>query len=208
MPRLVIATNNAGKLREFERLLEGCGFQLVTPRQLGVTFEPTETGSTFSANAILKAREAARLTGLPALADDSGLEVDELGGRPGIFSARYAGGDSTDPSLSDEDRVRIVLEEMEGVPSGDRTARFRCVIAIATPAGDARIVEGVFEGRIAHDPRGENGFGYDPIFIVPELGLTSAELTPAEKDALSHRGKAAVRAREILRQMANAAPTD
>ncbi len=206
-PRLVIGTNNPGKLREFRELLEGCGFELVTPRALGVPFDPEETGSTFEENATLKAVAAVRATGCVALADDSGLEVDALGGRPGIFSARYAGAGRTDAALSDEDRVRLVLDEMRGVAEDRRGARFRCVIAIATPDGEVRTVDGVFEGRIGDAPRGEHGFGYDPIFVVPELGMTSAELPPAEKNAMSHRGQAARKARELLRQMSHGDPT-
>jgi len=202
LPKLVVATNNPGKLREFQQLLDGCGFELVTPSQLGVEFAPEETGATFEENAKMKAVEAARSCLLPALADDSGLEVDHLGGRPGIFSARYAGDDRTDPSLSDEERVDIVLREMQGVTEQRRGARFRCVIAVATPAGDVRSVEGVFEGRIGRVARGEHGFGYDPIFVVPELGVTSAELAPAQKNEISHRGRAARKARELLRQIA------
>lgn len=205
--RLVIGSNNPGKLREFRELLDGCGFELVTPADLGVDFGPDETGSTFEENARIKAVAAMEATGFLALADDSGLEVDHLGGRPGIFSARYAGDDRTDPSLSDEDRVQIVLGEMRGVPDEQRAARFRCVIAIASPDGTVQTVEGVFEGRLAHETRGKNGFGYDPIFVVPELGVTSAELPPAEKNAMSHRGQAALKAREILRQIANGYPT-
>jgi len=199
--KLVIATNNPGKQREFRELLDGCGFELTGPGELGVAFEPEETGATFQENATIKAVEAARATGLPALADDSGLEVDHLGGRPGIFSARYAGDSRTNPSLSDEQRVDIVLAEMHGVPDERRGARFRCVIAVATPDGRVRTVEGVFEGRIGHEPRGANGFGYDPIFVVPELGVTSAELPPARKNAMSHRGQAARKARELLREL-------
>ncbi|HZP58372.1 MAG TPA: XTP/dITP diphosphatase [Dehalococcoidia bacterium] len=206
-PKLVIATNNPGKLREFRELLDGCGFELVTPADLGVPFGPEETGATFEENAKIKAVEAARATGLISLADDSGLEVDALAGRPGIFSARYAGAGMTDPELSDEDRVRIVLDEMRGVPDDRRSARFRCVIAIATPGGTVQTVEGVFEGRLTHEPRGANGFGYDPIFLVPELGKTSAELPPEEKNAMSHRGQAALKAREVLRQMSDGRPT-
>lgn len=205
--RLVIGTNNPGKLREFRELLDGCGFELVTPGDLGVDFGPDETGTTFDENARIKAVAAMEATGLLALADDSGLEVDHLGGRPGIFSARYAGGDRTDPALTDEDRVQIVLREMRGVPDEQRAARFRCVIAIAAPDGSVQTVDGVFEGRLAHETRGTNGFGYDPIFIVPELGVTSAELPPDEKNAMSHRGQAALKAREILRQIANGYPT-
>ncbi len=206
-PRLVVATNNPGKLREFRELLDGCGFELTTPSELGVPFEPEETGATFEENATIKAVEAARSTGLLALADDSGLEVDHLGKRPGIFSARYAGGDRTDPSLSDEQRVRIVLDEMRGVPDAQRTARFRCAIAIATPAGDVRIVEGVWEGRIGHEPRGAHGFGYDPIFVVADRGITSAEMARDEKNRMSHRGAAAHRAAAVLKEMAGGDPT-
>jgi XTP/dITP diphosphohydrolase len=201
MRQLVIATKNPGKLREFRQLLDGCGFDLTTPGQLGVPFDPEETGATFEENARIKAQEAARACGLPALADDSGLEVDALGGRPGVYSARYAGDDRTDPSLTDEQRVDVVLREMEGVPDERRTARFRCVIAVATPGGETRTVEGTFEGRLAHAPRGDNGFGYDPIFFVPELGCTSAELDPARKNAISHRGQAARKARDLLKEM-------
>ncbi len=200
---LMIATNNQGKLREFERLLEGCGFELTTPRQLGVPFDVEETGTTFAENARLKAVAAAEACGLVALADDSGLEVDHLGGRPGIFSARYAGGDRTDPNISEARQLELLLAEMQGVPDGQRTARFRCVIAIAVPGGpDVRYADGVFEGRIGHEVRGENGFGYDPIFIVEGRDVTSAELAPDEKNRISHRGQAVAKAREILKEMA------
>lgn len=199
--RLVIGTNNPGKLREFQQLLDGCGFELVTPREVGVNFDPEETGSSYAENATMKAVEAARACGLPALADDSGLEVDHLGGRPGIFSARYAGGDRTDPNISEARQLELLLEEMKGVPDEQRTARFRCVIAIATPAGDVQLVDGVLEGRIGHEVRGTHGFGYDPIFVLPERGVTSAELPPEEKNRISHRGQAAARARELLRKM-------
>ena len=207
LPKLVVATNNPGKLREFQQLLDGCGFELVTPAGLGFEFAPEETGATFEENAKIKAVEAARTCGLPALADDSGLDVDALGGRPGVVSARYAGDGRTDPSLSDEQRVDVVLAEMAGVPEERRDARFRCVIAIATPDGEVRTVAGVFEGRIGDAPRGEHGFGYDPVFVVPELGMTSAELPPTQKNAMSHRGQAALKARKILRQISDGYPT-
>jgi XTP/dITP diphosphohydrolase len=199
--RLVIATNNRGKLREFERLLEGCGFELVTPGDLGVEFGPEETGSTFEENATLKAREAARLTGLPALADDSGLEVDALDGRPGLFSARYAGGDRFSDDITESEQLRLLLKELEGVPDERRTARFVCSITVATPEGWVRNVEARWEGRIAHEPRGQNGFGYDPIFLVQRTQKTSAELPPAEKNRMSHRAQAAAMAREVLKEM-------
>ena len=200
-PKLVIGTNNEGKLREFRTLLDGCGFELVTPAELGVAFAPEETGSTFEENATIKAVEAARTSGLVALADDSGLEIDYLGGRPGIFSARYAGGDLTSDSISESEQNSIVLDELRGVPDEHRGARFRCVIAIATADGSVECVDGVFEGRIAHEPRGEQGFGYDPIFFVPSHGMTSAQLPRDEKNRISHRGEAAAKALPLLRKM-------
>jgi XTP/dITP diphosphohydrolase len=202
-PRLVLATSNRGKLREFQRLLEGAGFELVTPADVGIDWHVEETGASFEENARLKAIDAARATGLPAFADDSGLEVDHLDGRPGIFSARYAGGDRTDGSLTEREQCEMILREMHGVPDEQRSARFRCVIAIATPDGAVRTVDGVFEGRIAHEIRGAGGFGYDPIFQLPSRGVTSAQLSPEEKDALSHRGQAARKAVPILRSMAH-----
>jgi XTP/dITP diphosphohydrolase len=203
-PRLVIATNNAGKLREFERLLDGCGFELTTPRTLGVPFEVEETGTTFIENARLKAVAAADLTGYVALADDSGIEVDALGGRPGVYSARYAGKDRTSDDISEARQLALLLGEMEGVPEAERGARFCCVIAIARPGSDdVRYTEGVFEGRIGHEVRGTNGFGYDPVFLVDGRDVTSAELPPDEKNRISHRGQAAAKAREILREMAD-----
>jgi XTP/dITP diphosphohydrolase len=202
-PRIVIATNNRGKLREFQELLAESGFELVTPSDLGLEWEVEETGSTFEENATLKALDAARATGMLAFADDSGLEVDYLDGRPGIFSARYAGGDRIDGSLDERQQCEMVLREMQGVPDERRTARFRCVIAIATPEGEVHTVDGVFEGRIAREIRGENGFGYDPIFLLPGRGVTSAELPPDEKNAISHRGQAARKALAILRTLAH-----
>jgi XTP/dITP diphosphohydrolase len=203
-PRLVLATNNRGKLREFQRLLQGCGFSLVTPADLGIDWDVDETGTSFEDNARLKALDAARATGLPAIADDSGLEVDYLDGRPGIFSARYAGGNRTDGSLNEREQCEMILQELAGVPDERRTARFRCVIAIAAPGGAVRTVDGVFEGRIGHDLRGEHGFGYDPIFLVGGRDRTSAELPPDEKDALSHRGQAARKALPLLKEMSHA----
>ncbi len=200
-PRLVIATNNQGKLREFRMLLDGCGFNLVTPAELAVAFDPEETGSSFAENATIKAVAAMRSCGLIALADDSGLEIDYLGGRPGIFSARYAGGDLTSDALSEAQQNAIVLDELRGVPEEQRTARFRCVIAIATPDERVQYASGVFEGRIAHEPRGTNGFGYDPIFFVPSHGMTSAELPRDEKNRISHRGEAAAKALPLLREL-------
>jgi XTP/dITP diphosphohydrolase len=154
---------------------------------------PEETGSTYRENALLKARVAACLTGELALGDDSGLEVDALGGRPGVHSARFGG-----PGLDDAGRWRLLLEALAAIPPPQRTARFRCVIAIAGPEGAEEVVEGVVEGTILASPRGTGGFGYDPVFLVPALGRTLAELTPAEKSRVSHRGRAAAEARRRL----------
>jgi len=192
-PRLLIATNNLGKVAEFRRLLEGCGWELVTPADIGLELEVEEAGQTYAENATIKAEAYAKASGLVTLADDSGLEVDALGGRPGPLSARYAG-----PDRTDEERVQALLQELTGVPDDKRTARFRCVIAVAAPEGRVELVEGKVEGRIAHEPRGENGFGYDPVFLLPERGVTTAELPPDEKNAVSHRGAAARKARAVL----------
>jgi XTP/dITP diphosphohydrolase len=201
--RLVIATNNEGKLREFRELLADAGFELATPRELGFEFDVVETGATFRENAELKARAAAELTGELALADDSGLEVDALGGMPGVISARYAGNGRSAAGMDPVEQCRIVMRELEGVPGERRTARFRAVIAIAEPGGgDVRFAEGTFEGRIGDELRGEHGFGYDPIFVVAGSDVTSAELPPDEKNAISHRGQAARKAVEILREIA------
>lgn len=196
MPKLLIATNNPGKFREFEQLLESCGWELVSPAELGIEVEVEESGQTYAENARIKAEAYARASGLVTLADDSGIEVDALEGAPGVRSARYGG-----PGLSDEDRVRLLLRAMEGVPDDRRTARFRCVIAIATPEGEVRYAEGTVEGRVTREPRGANGFGYDPIFLLPERGLTTAELPPEEKNRISHRGRAAEKAKAILKAM-------
>ncbi len=196
MPRLLVATNNPGKVAEFRQLLEGCGWDVVTPAELGLSVQIEESGQTYAENATIKAVEYARVSGLVALADDSGLEVDALNGRPGVLSARYAG-----PDRTDEERVRALLKELRNVPDERRTARFRAVIAIAEPAGRVTLVEGAVEGRIAAEPRGENGFGYDPVFLLPQRDLTTAELPADEKNLISHRGVAARKARDVLRGM-------
>ena len=193
MPKLLLATNNQGKIAEFRYLLDGCGWQLVTPRDVGVQLDVDETGQTYLENATIKALAFARTSGLTSLADDSGLEVDALDGRPGLFSARYAGAD-----LTDGERVAALLEELADVSEDARTARFRCVIAIATANGEVQSAEGTVEGRIAVEPRGENGFGYDPVFELPDRGVTVAELAASEKHAVSHRGVAARKARKLL----------
>ena len=185
---LVLASGNRGKAREIGALLAPLGWTLLNQSDLGVA-EVEETGATFLANALLKARHAATATGRPALADDSGLEVDALDGAPGVRSARYAGGGG------DAANVAKLLEALRGVPPARRGARFRCVLALVRSPDDAAplIAEGVWEGAIAEAPRGANGFGYDPVFLVPGLARTAAELDPAEKNARSHRGQALAR---------------
>ena len=186
MKRIVLATGNAGKLRELAGMLSDSDIQIVSQTELGVT-EAYETGLSFVENAILKARNASRQTGLPAIADDSGLEVDALDGAPGIYSARYAGAEATDA-----DNTAKLLRELQDVPPEQRGARFRCAMVYLRHALDPAplICEGVWEGRILDAPRGNNGFGYDPVFLVPERGCASAELPPEEKNRLSHRGQA------------------
>ena len=189
MTRAVLASANPGKLRELGELLAPFSLELIAQSDLGVR-PAAETGSTFTENALLKARHAARHARLPALADDSGLEVDALGGRPGVWSARFAG-----EGASDAENLRQLLAELEGVPEGYRQARYQCVIVWVTSVGDQAplIAHGSWEGRIAHTPRGSGGFGYDPVFIpaIPAgAERRAAELTAGEKHAVSHRGQA------------------
>jgi XTP/dITP diphosphohydrolase len=197
MPKLLLATNNRGKAREYKSLLEGVPFEVVTPAEVGISTEVVEVGDSFEENARLKATTLARESGLLTLADDSGLEVDALGGEPGTLSARYAG-----EGASDRDRVNYLLAKLRGVPREKRTARFRCVIAIATPEGEVELCSGECHGFITLEPRGNRGFGYDPIFCLPELGKTMADLTLEEKNKISHRARAAEKARELLKRLA------
>ena len=198
--KILIATTNSAKLAEYLRLLAGILLELTTPVLENVTHHPEETGSTFEENALLKARFYSRTTGLVALADDSGLEVDALGGSPGVRSARFGGPDGTD-----QDRNRLVLMELEGVPQAQRSARFRCVIALVWPNGRQETFDGTCEGCIASRPSGDAGFGYDPIFYYPELGKTFGEVDPDVKDRHSHRGKAARKVLQRLKEAASAA---
>jgi XTP/dITP diphosphohydrolase len=181
-----VASANPGKLRELAALLAPRGWELLPQRQIGIEPAP-ETGSTFEENALLKARHAARAGRLPALADDSGIEVDALGGRPGVWSARYAGEHATD-----QENLAKMLESLRGVPLQRRTARYRCVIAYVRSSTDSRplVAEGRWEGSIATAPRGTHGFGYDPIFVPQGGQRTAAELEPVQKDAVSHRARA------------------
>jgi len=191
--RVVLATGNPGKLRQFSELLGMSGLELVRQSDFGIE-PPAETGSTFLENSLIKARNAARRTGLPAIADDSGLEVDALGGRPGLYSARYAG-----EGASDEQNLRKMLLELENVPATRRTARFRCVLAVARAGKTLATFEGVVEGTILRELRGGNGFGYDPIFIPRGDTRTAAEMPTDERNERSHRGQAS---REFLAQLA------
>jgi len=194
--RLVLASGNAGKLRELEVLLAPLGFELIAQGTLGI--EPVEeSGTTFTANALLKAQHAARASGLGALADDSGLEVDALGGSPGVRSARYAG-----ERASDQENLEKLLLELASCPPERRTARYRCVIVrVRGPADPAPVVaEGTWEGRIATAARGSGGFGYDPVFLPGGSTRTAAELTPQEKNAVSHRALALAALRRALQR--------
>ncbi|MFT3887302.1 MAG: RdgB/HAM1 family non-canonical purine NTP pyrophosphatase [Arachnia sp.] len=183
--RIVLATNNPKKLAELRRMLDaaGVGVEVLGLCDLARYPEPEETERTFEGNAFLKATAAARETGLVAVADDSGLEVDELNGMPGVRSARWAG-----PACDDEDNNALLLAQLDGVPAERRTARFVCALAMVTPDGERRVWHGRMPGRIAEAPAGENGFGYDPLFVPAGLEATAGELTPAEKDSISHRG--------------------
>ncbi len=196
MQKLLIATHNPGKLLEYRSLLADLDLDVVNLDEAGIGFDVEETGSTFAENAILKARTYADASGLWTWADDSGLEVDALGGRPGIYSARYAG-----PDASDEDRYRKLIAELEQQPERDWRARFRCVVALATPDGRVETIGDTVEGIIIDGPRGDHGFGYDPIFFMPERDATMAELPAEIKNQISHRGKAALAAKEVLSRM-------
>jgi len=192
-PVLVLATLNRGKARELIALLGDLPFEVRALVDYPGAVSPEENETTYRGNALLKARAAARLTGEWSLGDDSGLEVDALGGAPGLHSARYGGA-----ALDDAGRCTLLLHALRDVPDDRRTARFRCVIAIVDPSGREWIVEGVAEGTITRESRGAGGFGYDPLFYYPPLGKTFAELTDAEKSGVSHRGCAAAEARRVL----------
>lgn len=193
MRTLLVATTNRHKLEEYRTIFSDIPFQLLSLNDIRLDLDVEETGTTFRENAELKALAYARASGLLSLADDSGLEIDALGGAPGVYSARFAGVDTLY-----EERFRLIFEQLRGLPVAQRTARFRCVITIAEPSGYHQSVEGSIEGVITDVPRGANGFGYDPIFLVPELGKTTAEIPPEQKNQISHRGRAARLARTWL----------
>jgi len=198
LDKLLLATNNQAKVREYKELLRDLPFELVSLAELGITTTVSEVGESLEENARLKATVLAVESQLLALADDSGLEVDALGGEPGRLSARYAG-----EGASDRDRIDYLLARLEGVPWERRTARFRCVIAIATPEGEVELCSGECQGFITFEPGGEQGFGYDPVFYLAELDKTMAELPLEIKNQVSHRGKAARQACRWLRRKYN-----
>lgn len=190
---LIFATSNEGKMKEIREILGDLDYRIITLKEAGVDVEIIEDGTTFEENAIIKARTVMEATGCLTLADDSGLEIDYLGKEPGIHSARYMG-----ENTSYRIKNQILLDRLHGVPAPVRTARFVCVVAAAFPDGRIETRQGTIEGRIADKPAGENGFGYDPIFYLPERGMTTAQITPEEKNAISHRGKALRLMKEVL----------
>jgi len=196
MLKLLLATVNQGKVREYKMLLRGLPFELVTLAEQGITTVVSEVGDSLEENARLKATVLAEQSQLLTLADDSGLEVDALGGEPGRLSARYAG-----EGASDRDRINYLLSRLKDVPWPERSASFRCVIAVATPGGVVELCSGECQGFITSEPRGEEGFGYDPIFYLPELDKTMAELPLEIKNQISHRGQAAREAYQLLERL-------
>lgn len=191
--KLIFATGNEGKMREIRQILGNMDYEILSMKEAGVDVEIVEDGETFEDNAIIKAKTVMEATGCLTLADDSGLEIDYLNKEPGVLSARYMG-----ENTSYRIKNQILLDRLHGVPAAVRGARFVCVIAAAFPDGHIETRRATIEGRIADEPAGENGFGYDPIFYVPELGKTTAELSEEEKNAISHRGKALRMIKEIL----------
>ena len=184
--KVVLASKNPHKLQEISKITEKFDIELVLQSELGIDIDVEETGTTFEENSLLKAEAVMKASGLPALADDSGIAVDALNGEPGVYSARYG----FDESLDDWGRLELLLKNTEHVPDGERQAQFVCVITFVTPEGKVIQARGEIHGELTRAPRGENGFGYDPIFYYPPLGKTTAELAPEEKNEVSHRGNA------------------
>ena len=184
--RIVLASKNKHKLQEISRITEKFGFELVLQSELGIDLDVEENGTTFEENSLIKAEAVMRATGLPALADDSGICVDALNGEPGIYSARYG----FDDSLDDWGRLQLLLKNMEAVPDGERQAKFVCVITMVTPEGQTIQARGEIHGELLREARGENGFGYDPIFYYPPFGVTTAEMSAEDKNKVSHRANA------------------
>jgi len=196
MPKLLLATSNPGKIREYRFLLDGLGYQITTLTEEGIAKIVTESGNNYEQNARLKATTYAKLSQLTALADDSGLEVDALNGEPGVKSARFAG-----QAATDAERMSLLLAKLNNVPWERRTACFKCVIAIASPGDHAELCYGECHGMIAFEAKGKNGFGYDPIFFLPEISKTMAELNLETKNQISHRARASQKARQVLQQL-------
>ena len=192
--QIIMATSNMDKVKEIRQILEGTEFQILSLKEAGITLDIEETGTTFEENAAIKAEAVRDLTGQLAIADDSGLVIDYLDGAPGIYSSRFMGEDTPYP-----EKNRAILKKLENAAEEERSARFVCSMAIAWPDGHTDICRGVMEGRIAYEIAGEGGFGYDPIFYLPERGCTSAQLTAQEKNAISHRGKALREAVSVLK---------
>ena len=193
MKRMIFATGNENKMVEIREILGDLPLEIISMKQAGIRADIEENGTSFEENALIKAREVCRLAGEMVLADDSGLEIDYLNGEPGIYSARYMG-----ENTSYRVKNKNLMERLEGVPNEKRTARFVCAIAAVFPDGKELVVRGTVEGIIGYEERGENGFGYDPIFYLPERGLTTAELPPEEKNSISHRGNAMRKMKELL----------
>lgn len=192
--KVIFATSNEGKMKEVRSILEDLGMEVFSMKEAGIQVEVVEDGSTFEENAVIKAAEIAKKCGEIVLADDSGLEVDYLNKEPGIYSARYMGEDT-----SYKIKNQNLIDRLEGVEDEKRTARFVCAIAAAFPDGTVEVTRGTIEGRIGYEEKGDNGFGYDPIFYVPEYGCTTAELTLEQKNESSHRGKALRKMKEVIR---------
>ena len=194
MKRFIVATKNKGKLEEIKEILQDFPYEVISMEEAGIIKDIEETGNTFEENALVKAEEIFRATGEMVMADDSGLEVDYLDGAPGIYSSRFAGEGATD-----EDKNKKLLQLLEGVPFEKRSARFVCVIAVIFPDGQHFTVKGTCDGYIGFEPIGDNGFGYDPLFFLPEYNMTTAQMEPEQKNRISHRGRALVKMVEELR---------
>ncbi len=193
MNKIIFATGNEGKMKEIRAIMADCGYQIVSLKEEGLSPDIVEDGSSFEENAVIKARKVMELTGEIAMADDSGLEVDYLDKAPGIYSARFLGEDTPY-----DIKNQYILDQLEGVPDASRTARFVCAIACAFPDGRILTTRGTIEGQIGYTIAGENGFGYDPIFYLPEYGMTTAQLTPEQKNRISHRGRALEAMKKLL----------
>lgn len=195
---IILATNNKSKVKEISEMMSGSDITFVSLADAGINVEVEETGTTFEGNALLKAREICKLSGKPTISDDSGLEIDALDGAPGIYSSRFMGEDT-----SYDIKNNALIEKLENVADPDRTARFRCCMALVLPDGREFVTEGAMEGIIAREPKGINGFGYDPILFIPEYNRTSAELSSEEKNNISHRGEALRKMIEVIKKELN-----